>query len=98
MHNQDMVLDFLRWELEQVLATRNAVFQRAAILLGLVGVPGALLASAVPATAVSPRDFTPLEGVLTIGLMPVGYAAYLTLRCLWAKRTLLRKLLGPQVL
>ena len=99
MTNEEMVLDFLRWELEQVLTTRNAVFQRASILVGLVGVSGALLASAVPATAVSPRGFTPFGfGTFTIGLLLVAYATYLTLRCLWAKRTLLRELLGPQVL
>ena len=99
MTSQEMVLDLLRWELERVLSLRDAVFQRAAILIGMVAVAGALLASSVPAKDTSPKEFASLGfWLFTAGLVLVGYATYLTLRCLWAKRTLLRELLGPQVL
>lgn len=46
----------------------------------------------------TPRSFGTLGfWGLTAGLVLVGYAAYLAALCIWAKKTLMRELLGPDV-
>ena len=99
MTNQEFVLDLLRWELEQILAQRDGLFQRASVLIGLVGVAGAVLGSTLLSTGEPQQRFGTL-GLwgLTLVLVLIGYATFLILRCFLAKGTLLYELLGPSVL
>ena len=95
-----MVLELLKWELERVFATRDAVFQRAAILIGILSVAGALLANVV--TSDPAKSVVRLSGFefwgFTVGLLFVGYSAYMAVRVLMGSRTLLREVLGPPML